>query len=56
MLVDSGIGPAFSEALISLGLSIVITCFVLAVVVHIIQGSITVACLTAVGLVIPVIE
>ena len=32
------------------------TCFVLAAAVRIIQGSATVACLTAVGLVMPVIE
>ena len=34
----------------------VVSCFVLAAAVRIIQGSATVACLTAVGLVMPVIE
>ncbi|EIV6850911.1 gluconate transporter [Klebsiella aerogenes] len=56
VLVDSGVGPALGEALTGLGLPIAITCFVLAAAVRIIQGSATVACLTAVGLVMPVIE
>ena len=37
-------------------LPIALTCFILAAAVRIIQGSATVACLTAVGLVMPVIE
>lgn len=49
-------GPALGEALTGMGLPIAITCFVLAAAVRIIQGSATVACLTAVGLVMPVIE
>ncbi len=56
VLVDSGVGPALGEALTGMGLPIAITCFVLAAAVRIIQGSATVACLTAVGLVMPVIE
>ncbi len=56
VLVDSGVGPALGEALTGLGLPIAITCFVLAAAVRIIQGSATVACLTAVGPVMPVIE
>ena len=54
VLVDSG--PALGEALTGMGLPIAITCFILAAAVRIIQGSATVACLTAVGLVMPVIE
>ncbi len=53
MPVDSGVGPALGEALTGMGLPIAITCFVLAAAVRIIQGSATVACLTAVGLVMP---
>ena len=49
VLVDSGVGPALGEALTGMGLPIAITCFVLAAAVRIIQGSATVACLTAVG-------
>ena len=56
VLVDSGVGPALGEALTGMGLPIAITCFVLAAAVRIIQGSATVACLTAVGLVMPVVE
>ena len=56
VLVDSGVGPALGEALTGMGLPIAITCFVLTAAVRIIQGSATVACLTAVGLVMPVIE
>jgi len=56
VLVDSGVGPALGEALTGMGLPIAVTCFVLAAAVRIIQGSATVACLTAVGLVMPVIE
>ncbi len=57
VLVDSGVGPALGEALTGMGLPIAITCFVLAAAdAGIIQGSATVACLTAVGLVMPVIE
>ncbi|EIV8251968.1 gluconate transporter [Escherichia coli] len=56
VLVDSGVGPALGEALTGMGLPIAITCFVLAAAVRIIQGSATVACLTAVGLMMPVIE
>ncbi|MDO1616303.1 gluconate transporter, partial [Escherichia coli] len=48
--VDSGGGPALGEALTGMGLPIAITCFVLAAAVRIIQGSATVACLTAGGL------
>ncbi len=56
VLVDSGVGPALGGALTGMGLPIALTCFVLAAAVRIIQGSATVACLTAVGLVMPVIE
>lgn len=55
VLVDSGVGEALGNALTGMGLPIAITCFVLAAAVRIIQGSATVACLTTVGLVMPVI-
>ncbi|QKJ85269.1 Gluconate transporter [Paramixta manurensis] len=56
VLVDSGVGPALGHALTGAGLPIALACFILAAAVRIIQGSATVACLTAVGLVMPVIE
>ncbi|MFC7419694.1 gluconate transporter [Iodobacter arcticus] len=56
VLVDSGVGPALGNALIGAGLPIAVACFVLAAMVRVIQGSATVACLTTVGLVLPVIE
>ncbi|EFE97239.1 gluconate transporter [Serratia odorifera] len=55
VLVDSGVGPALGNALIGAGLPIAIACFVLSAAVRVIQGSATVACLTTVGLVMPVI-
>lgn len=56
MLVDSGVGPALGNALTGAGLPVALACFILAGAVRIIQGSATVACLTAVGLIMPVIE
>ncbi|MBC8951455.1 gluconate transporter [Xenorhabdus sp. PB62.4] len=55
ILVDSGVGPALGNALIGAGLPIALACFILAGAVRVIQGSATVACLTTVGLVMPVI-
>ncbi|MBG2963119.1 gluconate transporter [Proteus mirabilis] len=56
VLVDSGVGPALGNALIGAGMPIAVACFILAGAVRVIQGSATVACLTAVGLVLPVIS
>ncbi|UMX79549.1 hypothetical protein MJ575_27545 [Klebsiella pneumoniae] len=51
------LAPALGEALTRNGAADRCTCFVLAAAVRIIQGSATVACLTAVpALVMPVIE
>ncbi|MDC9613184.1 gluconate transporter [Xenorhabdus khoisanae] len=55
ILVDSGVGPALGNALVGAGLPIALACFILAGAVRVIQGSATVACLTTVGLVMPVI-
>ncbi|PHM69429.1 gluconate transporter [Xenorhabdus kozodoii] len=55
VLVDSGVGPALGNALVGAGLPIALACFILSGAVRVIQGSATVACLTAVGLVLPVI-
>jgi Gnt-I system low-affinity gluconate transporter len=56
VLVDSGVGPALGNALTGAGLPVALACFILAGAVRIIQGSATVACLTTVGLIMPVIE
>ncbi|KAB8312406.1 gluconate transporter [Erwinia endophytica] len=56
VLVDSGVGPALGHALTGAGLPVALSCFIMAGAVRIIQGSATVACLTAVGLIMPVIE
>ncbi|MEQ1974357.1 gluconate transporter [Xenorhabdus sp. SGI240] len=55
VLVDSGVGPALGDALVGAGLPIALACFILSGAVRVIQGSATVACLTTVGLVLPVI-
>lgn len=56
VLVDSGVGPALGNTLTGAGLPVALACFILAGAVRIIQGSATVACLTTVGLIMPVIE
>ncbi|NHB87430.1 gluconate transporter [Photorhabdus tasmaniensis] len=56
VLVDSGVGPALGDALIGAGLPIALACFILAGIVRVIQGSATVACLTTVGLILPVVD
>ncbi|MBD2795969.1 gluconate transporter [Xenorhabdus sp. 18] len=56
VLVDSGVGPALGNALVGAGLPIALACFILSGAVRVIQGSATVACLTTVGLVLPVIS
>lgn len=56
VLIDSGVGPALGGMLAASGLPVVILAFVLAAAVRVIQGSATVAMLTACGLIIPIIE
>ncbi|HAK34961.1 MAG TPA: gluconate transporter [Pantoea sp.] len=56
VLVDSGVGPVLGHALTGAGLPVALACFILSGAVRVIQGSATVACLTTVGLVMPVIE
>lgn len=55
VLVDSGVGPALGHAIAGAGMPVALACFILAGAVRIIQGSATVACLTTVGLIMPVI-
>ncbi|MDR5611539.1 MAG: gluconate transporter [Arsenophonus sp.] len=56
VLVNSGVGPVLGNALMNTGLPIALACFVLAAAVRIIQGSVTVACLTTIGLILLVIS
>lgn len=56
VLVDSGVGPVLGHALTGAGMPIALACFILSGAIRVIQGSATVACLTTVGLVMPVIE
>jgi Gnt-I system low-affinity gluconate transporter len=56
VLVDSGVGGTLGNALIGLGLPIALAAFVIAATVRVIQGSALVACLTTVGLILPVLE
>ncbi len=56
VLVDSGVGQALGNMLAGTGLPIVILAFILAAAVRVIQGSATVAMLTACGLILPMLE
>lgn len=56
VLVDSGVGAALGNMLAGSGLPIVVLAFILAAAVRVIQGSATVAMLTACGLIIPMLE
>lgn len=56
VLIDSNVGPVLGEKITHAGLSIALACFILSAAVRVIQGSATVACLTAVGLALPVVQ
>ena len=56
VLIDSGVGDALGNMLAGSGLPIVILAFILSASVRVIQGSATVAMLTACGLIIPILE
>jgi Gnt-I system low-affinity gluconate transporter len=56
VLIDSGVGAALGNLLAGYGLPIVVSGFLLAAAVRIIQGSATVAMLTASGLLQPLLE
>ncbi|KEQ16990.1 gluconate transporter [Endozoicomonas numazuensis] len=56
VLVDSGVGQALGNMLAGSGLPIVALAFILAAAVRVIQGSATVAMLTACGLILPMLE
>ena len=55
VLIDSGVGDALGNYLAGSGLPIVVLAFVLAAAVRVIQGSATVAMLTACGLITPML-
>jgi Gnt-I system low-affinity gluconate transporter len=56
VLVDSGVGGLLGDALIGLGLPIALAAFVISATVRVIQGSALVACLTTIGLILPIVE
>ena len=56
MLVDTGAGAEMATALASIGMPIILFAFLAACLVRIIQGSATVAMITAAGLVYPFIQ
>lgn len=56
VLVDTGAGAQMATALAELGLPLIVFAFIAACLVRIIQGSATVAMITAAGLVFPFIE
>ncbi|BCL75110.1 gluconate transporter [Jeongeupia sp. HS-3] len=56
VLVDSGVGGALGNMLAGAGLPVTVLAFTLAAAVRVIQGSATVAMLTACGLLLPMIE
>lgn len=56
VLVDSGVGPQLGKALADMGLPIAAAAFIITATVRVIQGSALVACLTTVGLILPVVE
>jgi Gnt-I system low-affinity gluconate transporter len=56
VLVDSGAGAQLGNALVSLGLPVALAAFLIAATVRVIQGSALVACLTTVGLILPIVE
>ena len=56
VLIDSGVGSALGHMLAGSGLPVVALAFVLAAAVRVIQGSATVAMLTACGLITPMLQ
>jgi Gnt-I system low-affinity gluconate transporter len=55
VLVDTGAGKVIAELMANLGLPIIIFAFIAAAVIRVIQGSATVAMITAAGLVSPLL-
>lgn len=55
VLVDSGSGLAIAELMTDLGLPTIVFAFITAAIIRIIQGSTTVAMITAAGLVSPIL-
>jgi len=55
VLVDTGAGSQIAESLLSWGLTPVLLAFLLALLIRVIQGSATVAMITAAGLIAPIL-
>ena len=56
VLIDSGVGAALGNMLAGSGLPVVVLAFIMAAAVRVIQGSATVAMLTACGLILPMLQ
>jgi len=56
VLVDTGAGSQMAESLLAWGLTPVILAFLLALLIRVIQGSATVAMITAAGLIAPILD
>lgn len=56
VMIDTQVGKAIADELVGFGLTPIVLAFVVAWVVRVMQGSATVAMLTAAGLVVPLIE
>ncbi|SFU74926.1 Gnt-I system low-affinity gluconate transporter [Pustulibacterium marinum] len=56
VLLDTEIGKAVAEAMVSLGFPIIVFAFLAAAAIRVLQGSSTVAMITAAGLVSPLLE
>jgi len=56
VMIDTDVGRAIAEPLVRLGVPMLVLAFLVAMIIRIMQGSSTVAMLTAAGLLSPVIE
>lgn len=56
VLVDTGAGAEIAQSFSSMGLSVIVFGFLVASIVRVVQGSATVAMITAAGLVAPILE
>ncbi len=56
VMIDTHVGKALADELVGLGFAPIVLAFVIAWAVRVMQGSATVAMLTAAGLVVPLIE
>jgi len=56
VLIDSGMGKLIAESMAEVALPVILLAWILAVIVRVIQGSATVAMITAAGIIAPILE